>query len=131
MQYFSLQQALVLSLLAISSDATPLTSTSQPNAFSVKQVSRPGIQRENRALHAINRAHRRFGHGNAPAAPPMAMVQKPLRKAGTKSKLAKDGRKGSETASSDPKNPDLEYVCEVEVGGQPVRLNFDTGSSDL
>ena len=128
---FSDQLALICSLLAVTSDATPLTSTSNPNAFSVKQVSRPAIQRENRALHAINRAHRRFGHGNAPAAPPMALVQKPLRKGGRKSKFSKSGKKGSETASSDPKNPDMEYVCEVQIGEQPVRLNFDTGSSDL
>ena len=126
---FSDQLALVCSLLAITSDANPLASTSNRNAFSIKQVSRPAIQRENRALHAVNRAHRRFGHGNALPAPPMSLVQKPLRKNGGKSKLSKDGRKVA--ASSDPKNPDMEYVCEVQVGGQPVRLNFDTGSSDL
>lgn len=38
---------------------------------------------------------------------------------------------GGATTVANSKNDDMEYICEIDVGGQKMRLNFDTGSSDL
>lgn len=124
------QLVLASSFLAAASEANPIAATSDPNTFSIHQVVKHGgINRENRSLHAINKIRRKFGH-HAPAAPPLSQVQK------AKSKAKSSGVKGSSKAGSNTESAknddgDIQYICEVEVGGQTVRLNFDTGSSDL
>lgn len=138
---FADQLVLVCTLLAAVTAANPLISNNNQKGFtvhqslkqnSVSQVStKKSLQRENIGRHAINKVHRKFGHGRAPAAPPRAFVQKPMKQQEKVSKWFKFGsqKAKSETATTD--GQDLEYVCHVQVGGQTVKLNFDTGSSDL
>ena len=38
---------------------------------------------------------------------------------------------GFGTVVATPYYADSEYICNVTIGGQTLRLNFDTGSSDL
>lgn len=42
---------------------------------------------------------------------------------------ANGGGTGSVTAT--PESGDTEYLCSVDVGGQTLNLDFDTGSADL
>ena len=129
MHFFD-QLVLASSLLAAASEANPLTSTSDPSTFSVHQVVKhDGINRENRSRFAMNRIRRKFGH-DAPPAPPLSEVQRAKSKANSsKAKGSSKSSNNSESAKND--DQDTQYICEVEVGGQTVRLNFDTGSSDL
>ena len=124
------QLALVGVLLAASSEGNPLTQTFDPKTFTFTQVGRPVFAHEYRGRYAVNRVLRKYANGNAPPAPPMDQVQKPLKKAKVaKSKAKAPAGAGETTAHSE--GGDQEYVCEVQVGSQKVRLNFDTGSSDL
>ena len=127
---FSDQLVLALSLLTVSSLAKP----TNPNTFHIDQIPNKGFSREHRGRHAIRKAHRKFNNKlrNTPAAPPLSKTQKPLT---SKNKASFGKSKAADpNASTEQAKPDdqfVQYVCEVEVGGQKARLNFDTGSSDL
>ena len=38
---------------------------------------------------------------------------------------------GQGTVTATPEQYDAEYLCPVEIGGQTLNLDFDTGSADL
>lgn len=128
------QLALVCALLAVSSEANPLTQKRSPNTFSAQQVARPAHVVQYPGRNAMARVRRKFGQGGAPpAAPPVSPTrnsQKPLKKF-KKAKSKANAPAGAGETQADSAEGDQEYVCEVEVGGQKTRLNFDTGSSDL
>ena len=124
------QLGLVCALLAASSEANPLTQRQNPDTFSVTQVGRPVPPREYRGRHAINRVLRKFGNGNAPSIPPPKQAQTPMKKSKTGKSKSK-APPGASKTTADSADNDQEYVCEVEIGGQKTKLNFDTGSSDM
>ena len=130
------QLVLVCALLAASSAANPLTQRSDPDTFSFTMVGNKAPHRKNRGLHAVNRVLRRFGNGNAPKVKPVKQAQTPTK--GNRGKKAKKSKAKSKNApagagdtTAESADNDQEYVCEVEIGGQKTKLNFDTGSSDL
>ncbi|KAK6330456.1 Type I transmembrane sorting receptor [Orbilia brochopaga] len=49
----------------------------------------------------------------------------------TPSYLREIVRRGDGSVAATPGQYDIEYVCPVEIGGQTLNLDFDTGSSDL
>ncbi|KAI4154862.1 MAG: hypothetical protein LQ340_001389 [Diploschistes diacapsis] len=133
------QLALVCVLLVAFAEANPITQRHNPDTFSVTQVSRPAVAHEFRGRFAVQKVRRKFGHDNAPSAPPSKQAsQKSMKaKAKTGEKKDKAGKKkdkapaGAGETTADSADGDQEYVCEVVVGGQKTKLNFDTGSSDL
>jgi aspergillopepsin I len=122
------QLVLACALLSAATEANPLRGSSDAKPFSINLVSRPVPAREFRGRHAMNKVLRKYANGNAPPAPPLNRVQKPMKVKGKGKSKAPAGA-GQTTANS--KDDDQEYVCEVDISGQKLRLNFDTGSSDL
>ena len=126
---FTDQLVLAFALLSASAWAAP----NKPNTFHIDQIPNRQLAREHRGRHAIRKAHRKFNTKlrNTPAAPSIDKTQKPLVK-NAKSKAASPKSKATDnTETAKPDEQFVQYVCEVEVGGQKARLNFDTGSSDL
>ena len=127
---FTDQLVLVCALLVASSEANPLTQKHNPKSFSVKEVGRPAAPRQYRGKHAMNRVRRKYGNGEVLSAPPLQHNQQPM-KASSKHKSKVEAPPGAGQTTAESSQQDLEYVCEVDVGGKKMKLNFDTGSSDL
>ena len=128
------QLALVVALIAASSEANPLTQRSNPDTFSLRQVGRPATRIEYRGRSAVNRVLRKFNKDSLPSLPssPKGGAQKPLTKVkGKKGKQKDAAPAGAGETTANSEDADQEYVCEVTIGGQKTNLNFDTGSSDL
>ena len=124
--HFTIDQlTLAASLLATVVSATPM---SQGNTFTAKQVR--GTTKSNRrtGTGALAYAYHRYGK---------KMPSKGDAGKGSNKQKAFNSRSASAstddgTVTATPNDlSDDEYICQVQIGGQTVSLDFDTGSSDL
>ena len=119
------QLTLAASLLATVVSATPM---SKGNTFTTKQVCATTRSNRRTGARALKFAYHRYG-----------------KKMPSKGKAGKgsDKQKAFQSRSASAKNDDGtvvatpsdlsddEYTSQVQIGGQTVTLDFDTGSSDL
>ena len=125
------QLVLACTLLGIT-DAAPPVANPGGKGFSIAANLQPvaaADRHQKRSLHAINKVKRRYMTGDAPKAPQNFQRAKAVKskKGSNKSQVPIGGGKTVANSLQD----DMQYICEVDIGGQKMRLNFDTGSSDL
>jgi aspergillopepsin I len=110
----------VLSTLAVLSAATSVIAAPANDwrekrgaSFSIDQVSNPNYKKSGAA--ALRKAYNKFGvkPSNFPT------------KVGTHSFVTNG------TVTATPLDYDSEYLCPVDIDGQTLMLDFDSGSSDL
>ena len=137
---FSLDQfTLAAAVLATVASATPLSK--RDKSFTIKQVSAHSRSGRKHGPAAKAYAYHRYGklvsthlHDaavkaavNAPTARKNYKTSQKTLKGSKASVKAAD----SSEVDADPTSDDNEYISPITVGGQPVNLQFDTGSSDL
>jgi len=106
--YLSLAAAIALSGFT---EAAPVdASTSAKKSFKIEQVPNPYFKARNGTMSVL-KTYRKF-RGTLPAS------------------LAALASTGSVTATPSDSYDD-EYTCPVDIGGQTLNLDFDTGSADL
>ena len=129
------QLVLAFALLAALVAARAPAPHSRRHTFSVKQVQKKVPAVPNRGFKALRKAMRKFGHADAIPKLKAKEEKRGLQKQGGKTaNKAAAAQKDAAAASSDTAttdSQDTEYVCEVTVWTAKIRLNFDTGSSDL
>lgn len=106
---------LVAALAAGFASGSPMPSKS--GSFELKQTANPNFGSRN-GPQAVANAYLKYGKA----------VPQHIAVAAAKVKNAK---RASGTAVANSDKGDLEYLVDVSVGGQTLKLDFDTGSSDL
>ena len=104
-----------LSLLDLVS-AAPAKTQLQPRSFKVKR-HRVGKQHRH-PVNALIKAYNKYQAGSG-GAPFMEQV------------VTDDPVKTTGKVTNTPTQGDVEFLSPVQIGGQTVHMNFDTGSSDL
>ena len=119
------QLTLAASLLATVVSATPM---SKGSTFTAKQVRATTRSNRRTGAGALRFAYHRYGK---------KMPSKDGAGQGSNKQKALNSRSASAstddgTVTATPSDlSDDEYICQVQIGGQTVNLDFDTGSSDL
>jgi hypothetical protein len=105
----------IVSLLAASAIAAPATANIQKRSF-VHHVKR-SINRRDPGVgpDAMLKAYRKFG----------------FQLVGRQANTTANAAAGTGTVAAVPEPNAAEYLSPVNIGGQTVTLDFDTGSSDL
>jgi len=125
--HFPLTAPLFLSVLCASTLASPLAKRNGDSSKAHRQpVSDPSPRNGTKAML---RAYQKY-HWEAPVRA-NENVDTTAGPAPANEKLATAGGSGSGSVTATPEVHNSEYLCPVTIGGQPLNLDVDTGSSDL
>lgn len=125
----------ILVTLALSAPA-PSAPQKRGQTFKVKRVANPNFVRRDGAA-ALIKAYRKFG---MPLPTELAAtIERKTKHNGTStavtaksnSTVAATNGTGSGTVAATPESGDVEYLSPVNIGGQTMNMDFDSGSSDL